>query len=94
MNHAAAALALTEGQRLALEIIAKSTTAPHRDVVRARALLLAADGVANTQIAKQAGVPAVTVRTWRERFATVGLAKFGQVREGAGPQSRRSARRR
>jgi len=55
MNHAAAALALAEGQRLALEIIAKPTTAPHRDVVRARALLLAVDGVANTRIAKQAG---------------------------------------
>jgi transposase len=84
MSHAAAALALTERQRRALEIIAKSTTAPHRDVVRARALLLAADGVANTRIAEQAGVSAVTVRTWRERFATDGLAKFGQVREGRG----------
>ena len=49
MNHAAAALALTEGQRLALEFIAKSTTAPHRDVVRVPVLLLAADGVANTR---------------------------------------------
>ena len=84
MNHPAAALALTEGQRRALEIIAKSTTAPHRDVVRARALLLAADGVANTRIAEQAGVSVMTVRAWRERFATDGLAKFGRVREGRG----------
>ena len=73
MNHAAAALALTEGQRLALEIIAKSTTAPHREVVRARVLLLAADGVANTRIAEQAGVSVTTVLGWRERFAAEGL---------------------
>ncbi len=84
MNHPAAALALTEGQRRALEIIAKSATAPHRDVVRARALLLAADGVANTRIAERAGVSVMTVRAWRERFATDGLAKFGRVREGRG----------
>jgi transposase len=50
----------------------------------ARALLLAADGVANTRIAEQAGVSAMTVRAWRERFATDGLAKFGRVREGRG----------
>jgi homeodomain-containing protein len=84
MNHAAVALELADGQRQTLEMLAKSTTAPHRDVVRARALLLAADGVANTRIAEQAGVSAVTVRAWRERFATEGLAKFGRVREGRG----------
>ena len=61
MNRAAEALELTEGQRLTLEILAKSKTAPHRDVVRARALLLAGDGVANTRIAAEVGVSAVTV---------------------------------
>src|SRR5919201_1856833 len=84
MNYAAAALELAEGQRLTLEALAKSTTAPHRDVLRARALLLAADGVANTRIAAQVGVSVVTVRAWRERFAAEGLAKFGRVREGRG----------
>ena len=84
MNHAAVALELADGQRQTLEVLAKSTTAPHRDVVRARALLLAADGVANTRIAEQAGVSTMTVRAWRERFATDGLAKFGRTREGRG----------
>jgi transposase len=84
MNRAAEALELTEGQRLTLEILAKSKTAPHRDVVRARALLLAGDGVANTRIAAEVGVSAVTVRSWRDRFVTEGLAKFGRVREGRG----------
>jgi transposase len=84
MNHAAPALGLAEGQRLTLEVLAKSKTAPHRDVLRAQVLLLAADGVANTRIAEQVGVSAITVRAWRDRFATDGLAKFGEVREGRG----------
>lgn len=84
MNHAAAALELAEGQRLVLETLAKSTTAPHRDVLRARVLLMAADGVANTRTASEVGVSVVTVRAWRERFAAEGLVKFAQVRKGRG----------
>ena len=84
MNHAAAALKLAEGQRSTLEILTKSTTAPFREVVRARALLLAVDGVANTRIAEQVGVSAMTVRAWRSRFASEGLATFGQVHKGRG----------
>jgi len=84
MNHAAAALEFSDGQRPVLEMLAKSATAPHRDVLRARVLLLAADRVANTRIAAEVGVSAMTVRAWRERFATEGLAKFGQVHEGRG----------
>jgi len=84
MNHAAAALELVPGQRLVLEGLVKSTTSPHREVVRARALLLAADGVANSRIASEVGVSVVTVRAWRERFEQEGLAKFAQVREGRG----------
>ena len=71
MNHAAPALVLAEGQRLTLETLAKSKSAPHRDVLRARALLLAAEGVANTRTAAQIGVSAMTVRAWRERHPQV-----------------------
>ncbi|MHB8450848.1 MAG: IS630 family transposase [Mycobacteriales bacterium] len=84
MNHAAPPLEVSEGQRLTLQVLAKSKTAPHRDVVRARALLMAAEGVANTGIAGKLGVSVMTVRSWRARFATEGLAKFGQVRAGRG----------
>ena len=48
MRDAAPALELLPGQRESLEVIAKSTSAQYRQVQRARALLLAADGVANT----------------------------------------------
>lgn len=84
MNHAAAALDVTESQRLTLEVLAKSTTASHRDVLRATALLLAAGGIANTHIASQVGVSTATVRSWRARFGCFGLEKFSQISEGRG----------
>jgi transposase len=84
MNHAAAPLELTDSQRATLEAIAKSATAAHREVLRARALLSAADGVANSRTAGTVGVSVPTVRAWRARFAAEGLAKFGEVRRGRG----------
>ena len=87
MNKAAAALVISDGQREALRVLARSQTAPHRQVQRAEALLLAADGVANSQIAGRVGVKAATVRAWRARFAEEGLAKLGKVRAGRGRRS-------
>jgi len=45
---------------------------------------MAAAGVANSQIAAKVGVTPVTVRSWRDRFASEWLFKLGQVREGRG----------
>src|SRR5664280_2663826 len=75
---------MSDGQREALKVLARSQTAPHRQVQRAEALLLAGDGVANAQIAQRLGVKAATVRAWRVRFAEEGLAKLGKVRAGRG----------
>jgi transposase len=83
----AAALPMSEGQRAALELIAKSRTAPFRQVQRATALLLAGDGVANARIAGQVAVTVTTVRSWRARFEAEGLAKLGTVRAGRGRKS-------
>jgi transposase len=80
----AAALPMSDGQRETLTVLKRSRTAPHRQVQRATALLLAADGVANARIAAQVGVDTATVRAWRARFVEEGLAKMGQVREGRG----------
>lgn len=84
MRGPAPALELLPGQRESLEVIARSTAAKHREVVRARALLLAADGVANTLIAAELATTPKTVRMWRDRFAEEGLARLGQVRAGRG----------
>jgi transposase len=75
---------MSAGQRESLTVLSRSSTAAHREVQRAKVLLMAGQGVANAQIAASVGVTPVTVRSWRARFASEGLAKFGQVREGRG----------
>ena len=75
---------MTDGQRDALERLARAAVAAHREVQRARALLLAADGVANTRIAAQVGVSPTTVAAWRQRFSEEGLTAFAGVRAGRG----------
>src|SRR5437660_5964868 len=84
MRLASAPLPLLVGQREVLERLVKSRVAAHRDVQRARALLLAADGVANTQIGALVGISPTSVQSWRERFAQEGLGVFGPIRPGRG----------
>ena len=87
MSAPAAPLPLSSGERETLERLARAQSAPHRQVLAARALLLAGDGVANTVIAEEVGVTAVTVRSWRQRFGQEGLAGLGTIREGRGRKS-------
>ena len=67
-----------------LNALSVSRTAPHREVQRAAALLLAAEGVANSQIASRVGVTTKTVRSWRARFDSEGLTRFAKVASGRG----------
>ena len=78
------ALPVTDEQRSVLEKLIRSQTAPHRDVQRARVLLMAADGFANTRIAGEVGISPATVAVWRERFGEEGLKNFSAVRAGRG----------
>jgi transposase len=75
---------MSDGQRATLERIARASSAPHREVVRARALLAAADGVATARVAAELGVSPVSVRAWRDRFEADGLARWGKVGRGRG----------
>ena len=75
---------LTDSQREILVALSRSRAAPHREVQRARALLLAGQGAANTKIAAEVGVSPSTVKSWRDRFVEQGLVKFGQVAKGRG----------
>jgi transposase len=52
--------------------------------VQARALLWAADGVANEEIARRSGVGSDAVRRWRSRFSEAGVAGVGRVAQGRG----------
>src|SRR5436305_6910708 len=78
------ALLVSPGQREVLESVARSSSAPHREGVRARALWMAADGLANTAIGQALSVSPASVSGWRARFAEEGLVKFAQVRQGRG----------
>lgn len=84
MRLAAPPLPLTETERQVLEELSRSRTAPYRDVQRARALLLAGQGLANTAVAGRVGTTDSTVKAWRDRFAQQGLSKFGEVAPGRG----------
>jgi transposase len=84
MRAASPALPVTDQQRSVLEKLIRSRTAPHRDVLRARALLMAAHGFANTRIASEVDVSPATIASWRERFVEDGLKNFSAVRAGRG----------
>lgn len=71
-------------QKRELEVIARSTTSPTQTVRRAHALLMAAGGMSNVEIARRCGVTPRTVSTWRERFAVEGT---GAVRRAGRDQS-------
>jgi transposase len=75
---------MSAGQREVLEKVARSQTAAHREVRRAKVLLDAADGLANSVIATRHDVTPVSVRAWRTAFAEQGLADWGKVAPGRG----------
>jgi len=83
-NHPAAPLAMTAEQRADLETIARSTSRPYREVRHAKALLMAADGVSNTEIAERVGVGRGSVLAWRSRFEADGVERIGKVAKGRG----------
>jgi transposase len=80
----AAALPVTDEQRSELRMMSRSTMLPHRTVVQAKALLLAADGVANEEIARRFAVDSDTVRRWRARFTAKGPGGVGVIAKGRG----------
>jgi len=80
-------LALSRSDRVELERMARSTSLPHRTVRQAKALLWAADGVANEEIARRSEADADTVRCWRRRFEERGPAGVGTIDKGRGRKS-------
>lgn len=59
---------LTDDERARLEVLARSYASPHRDVVRAKVVLLAAGGLSNEGIAVRLDIPRQIVSKWRKRF--------------------------
>jgi hypothetical protein len=85
--YVASALELRSGDRERLEAAVRSTTAAAGLVARARIVLLAADGVPNTEIAVRTSSTRPTVLKWRGRYGESGLAGLGDLpRPGRVPQ--------
>lgn len=72
-NTPAPALELRDGDADELDQLLRSTTAPAGLARRARIVMLAADGMANTRISEVVGVSVPTVLKWRSRYLQDGL---------------------
>jgi hypothetical protein len=61
-------ITLTRDEKTALEDLARKYTSPYYQVVRAKAVLMAAQGLRNDQIAQRVSLPRQIVSKWRKRF--------------------------
>jgi transposase len=71
---AAVSIVLSPLERRVLCGRAHRARGEQRDVLRAKIVLAAADGLANAVIARRLGITQDTVRRWRGRFAAEGMA--------------------
>ena len=78
MSRTAKPVILTVEERQTLETWVRGRNLPYRQVVRAKIITLAADGVSNQAIAKILGVSRPTVQLWRERFLALRVAGLKQ----------------
>jgi DNA-binding CsgD family transcriptional regulator len=75
----AAALVLRSGDGARLRALTRSSTVPSGVALRARIVLLAADGMANAAIGRQVGVSTPTVLAWRNRYDAGGIGGSAAV---------------
>src|SRR5437763_11926035 len=61
-------IVLSDDERRHLETIARRYTAPYADVIRAKLVLLAAQGLENEVIGQKLDLPRQIVSKWRKRF--------------------------
>jgi len=85
---------LTTAERAELEARARRYTSPYREVVRAKLVLLAAQGLSNDVIAGRLDLPRQVVSKWRKRFWRQRLPGLEELPRGGrparfSPQSRR-----
>ena len=76
-------IVLSETERDSLLECARSRSAPHGLVRRARIVLASASGRSNTEIAREPGISVPSVCLWRNRFLAQGLVGlYGEQRPG------------
>jgi Homeodomain-like domain len=86
---------LTRGEREELESRVRKYTSPYCDVIRAKIVLLAAQGFSNDVIAFRLDTPRQIVSKWRQRFCRARLPGLEEQPRGGrkarfSPQRRRS----
>ena len=81
---AAEPIPITELQRRTLERWLRAQRTPQQVALRARIILMAADGAANNRIASELGVSRTTVILWRNRFAAGGPGALTETAPGRG----------
>ena len=85
---------LTRDERRALEARARKYTSPYRDVIRAKLVLLAAEGLSNDVIAARLDTPRQIISKWRHRFFDQRLAGLDEEPRGGRPARFSPQRRR
>ena len=73
------AIELSAQQRKLLEAQARRYTLPYRDVIRAKIVLYAAQGLGNDEIAQRLDTPRQVVSKWRKRFFEQGMAGLEEL---------------
>src|SRR5665213_1117329 len=77
-------LDITDDDRSTLTTWSRSRALPQRLVLRARIVLLAAEGMPNRQIAAKTATSQPTVHLWRSRYASGGIAALELDKPGRG----------
>ena len=78
-------LELTAEQRRELESRARRYTLPYREVMRAKMVLMAAEGFDNDEIAARLDTRREIVSKWRKRFFEQGLSGLEERPRGGRP---------
>jgi transposase len=78
-------LRLNRDERRELEARARKYTLPYRDVVRAKIILMAAQGLDNDEIAARLDTRREIVSKWRKRFFEQGLPGLDERPRGGRP---------
>ena len=92
--HSPFRIQLTREERRALEARARKYTSPYRDVIRAKLVLLAAEGLSNDVIAARLDTPRQIISKWRHRFFDQRLAGLDEEPRGGRPARFSPQRRR
>ena len=93
-RHSPFRIQLTRVERRELEARTRRYTSPYRDVIRAKLVLLAAEGLPNDVIAARLDTPRQIISKWRHRFFDQRLAGLDEEPRGGRPARFSPQRRR